>query len=171
MKALVSTLGICAMALFAMGGCGSDDDDGGGGGSGNTGGSGGSTGGSGGSTGGSGGSTGGSAGSSTGGTAGSATGGSAGSATGGTAGAAGGGAGLSCAAYCALMEANCTGANAEYDNTGECTTECGGWAEGTAADTTGNTLGCHTYHATAAAGDPGTHCPHAGPTGGGVCVD
>jgi len=34
---------------------------------------------------------------------------------------------------------------------------------GTSADTTGNTIGCHLYHANAAAGTGAmTHCPHAG---------
>jgi hypothetical protein len=170
MKALVSTLGICAMALFTVGGCGSDDDEGGGGTGGSTGGSGGSTGGSGGSTGGSGGSTGGTAGAATGGTAGAATGGTAGAATGGTAGAAGASAGLSCTAYCATIATNCTGANEQYDNENECVTECASWPVGTPIDQAGDTLGCHNYHAGAAAADPGLHCPHAGPTGGGVCV-
>jgi hypothetical protein len=36
-----------------------------------------------------------------------------------------------------------------------------------AGDTSGNTLGCRTYHAAAAAGaGAATHCTHAGPTGG-----
>jgi hypothetical protein len=34
----------------------------------------------------------------------------------------------------------------------------------------GHTIGCHTYHAMAAANDEALHCPHAGPGGGGVCV-
>lgn len=33
----------------------------------------------------------------------------------------------------------------------------------------GNTLGCRTYHAGAAAGDPTTHCVHAGPGGAAAC--
>ena len=42
---------------------------------------------------------------------------------------------------------------------------------GTAADTSGNTLGCRTYHAGLAAMDGGAnpHCWHAGPYGSGVC--
>jgi len=36
-------------------------------------------------------------------------------------------------------------------------------------DSTGNTIGCRTYHANASATDPTTHCPHAGPTGGNFC--
>ncbi len=41
---------------------------------------------------------------------------------------------------------------------------------GTKGDTDGNTLACRIYHGNApAAGDPATHCVHAGPTGGNVC--
>jgi hypothetical protein len=173
MRALVSTLGICAMALFAVGGCGSDDEEdpkgtgGSSGSGGSTGGSGGSTGGSGGSTGGSGGSTGGS-----GGTAGAATGGTAGAATGGTAGAAGAGSGLSCASFCALNLATCVGPNEQYDDNNDCMTECATWAAGSSTDTAGDTLGCRTYHLGVAAqpGNAGEHCPHTGPDGGGVCA-
>lgn len=166
------------MALFAVGGCGSDDEESGGtGGSG--GGSGGSTGGSGGSTGGSGGATGGTAGTATGGTAGTATGGTAGSSTGGTAGAAGGGGGLTCAAFCAAVAAACTGANVQYASENECMTACAGWPVGTEGATSGDTLACRMYHAGVAATDPqpdnaNTHCPHAGADGGGVggpCTD
>jgi hypothetical protein len=48
---------------------------------------------------------------------------------------------------------------------------CATWAEGTEGDTTGDSVQCRIYHAGGpAAGDPGLHCPHAGPDGGGVCV-
>jgi hypothetical protein len=52
-----------------------------------------------------------------------------------------------------------------------CLSTCNGasWSIGTAGATSGNSIACRTYHAGAAAGDPATHCPHAGPTGGGVC--
>ena len=43
------------------------------------------------------------------------------------------------------------------------------WPAGTAGAASGNSLACRAYHATNAASDPGTHCPHAGPTGGSVC--
>ena len=47
---------------------------------------------------------------------------------------------------------------------------CKMWYAGTDADTAGDTIGCRTYHAGAALGDPVTHCPHASPSGGGVCT-
>jgi hypothetical protein len=84
-----------------------------------------------------------------------------------------------CAAYCTAITASCTGANRQYGTSDgaqmdACMTACGafGWMTGTAGDTSGNTLGCRLYHATAAAGSDAnhmTHCPHAGPLGGGVC--
>ena len=82
-----------------------------------------------------------------------------------------------CATYCAKIEMNCTasgdgGGNAQYADTATCTSYCmtaAGWPAGMIGDTSGNTIGCRLYHAGAAAADPVTHCPHAGPTGGNVC--
>jgi hypothetical protein len=76
-----------------------------------------------------------------------------------------------CAGYCAQITANCTGANAQYDDTAECMTYCTAtaWPAGTAGAMSGNTLACRIYHGGAAAGDPVTHCPHSGPSGGSVC--
>ena len=81
-----------------------------------------------------------------------------------------------CAAYCDKVTASCTGANAQYADEAGCLAYCGTAGKipaGAAADTTGNTIGCRTYHATVAGSEPGTteatHCPHAGPTGGNVC--
>jgi len=77
-----------------------------------------------------------------------------------------------CAAYCTAIAANCTAANLMYASAGDCMASCGRLAVGTAADTSGNTLGCRLYHANNAAGGAGnanTHCRHAGPGGDGVC--
>lgn len=75
-----------------------------------------------------------------------------------------------CATYCMRYFENCTGdLNAFMDET-ECNAECSTWYAGTFKDTDGHTIGCHSYHAMAAAGDAETHCPHAGPGGGGICV-
>jgi hypothetical protein len=82
-----------------------------------------------------------------------------------------------CSAYCTKIQASCTGSgdagsNAQYTDSTSCNNYCmtaAAWPAGTAADTSGNTLGCRLYHAGAAASDPVTHCPHAGPTGGNVC--
>ena len=79
-----------------------------------------------------------------------------------------------CADYCSAVQAACTGANSQYPSIEECLDYCGTIAFfpiGTADDTSGNTIGCRTYHATVAAqpGNADTHCAHAGPTGGDVC--
>jgi hypothetical protein len=79
---------------------------------------------------------------------------------------------ITCAAYCAQLTTNCTGVNAQYENMADCMSYCdsAGWAVGTSADTSGNTLACRIYHGgVPAAGEPGEHCDHAGPGGDGVC--
>lgn len=79
------------------------------------------------------------------------------------------GEGLTCDAYCATIGANCTGEWTQYGMPDFCTASCAAFPTGTPADTAGNTLGCRSYHAGAAAMDPATHCVHAGPGGAGVC--
>jgi len=77
-----------------------------------------------------------------------------------------------CATYCAAVTANCTGDNAQYGGEAGCLSYCNSIANfelGTDTDTTGNTVGCRTYHANAAATEPAVHCDHAGPTGGNLC--
>jgi plastocyanin/tartrate dehydratase beta subunit/fumarate hydratase class I family protein len=76
-----------------------------------------------------------------------------------------------CADYCKVISANCTGDNAQYGDEAKCVKFCtdSKLAAGTAADKAGNTIGCRTYHAGAAKDDANLHCPHAGPTGGDVC--
>jgi hypothetical protein len=81
---------------------------------------------------------------------------------------------LDCATYCTTIQANCTGANAQYptetDNA-HCLGTCMKFTVGTSADMGGqNTLGCRLYHAQNAmiSGDPATHCPHAGPGGAAI---
>lgn len=75
---------------------------------------------------------------------------------------------LDCTAYCTEIQANCTGANAQYPDMAHCIATCASFAVGTSkvTDTSGNTLGCRIYHG----GDPSkmaaaTHCVHAGPGG------
>jgi hypothetical protein len=75
---------------------------------------------------------------------------------------------LSCATYCTDIAANCTGDTLAQFGPAGCAETCDSWDEGVYM-VAGNTLGCHQYHAGAAEGDPGVHCIHAGPTGGGVC--
>ncbi len=81
-----------------------------------------------------------------------------------------------CAAYCAKIQMNCTGADAgsnqQYASEAACNSYCtsaAAWPAGMIGDLSGNTVGCRLYHAGAAAADPVLHCPHAGPTGGNVC--
>ena len=76
---------------------------------------------------------------------------------------------LSCEDYCDTIMANCTAAVEQYPDRATCLTTCATFEEGTADDTSGNTLGCRTYHAGAAPADPDLHCPHAGPGGAGAC--
>lgn len=102
----------------------------------------------------------------------SGTGGQTGTGGGGTGGeGTGGSAALSCADYCATIATNCTGADDQWGETvpGMCEAVCATWEVGTVDDMSGNTLGCHSYHATAASSMSDVHCPHAGPTGGSVC--
>jgi hypothetical protein len=74
-----------------------------------------------------------------------------------------------CPTYCSEIQANCTGANAQYPaetTNAHCLAACASFPMGTAADKTGNTLGCRIYHAGAPAiMDAATHCVHAGPGG------
>ena len=76
-----------------------------------------------------------------------------------------------CSDYCTDIMATCTGDNAQYASNDECLSSCSGFSTaGADGDTSGDTLQCRVYHAGAAESDPATHCSHAGPTGGGVCV-
>lgn len=76
---------------------------------------------------------------------------------------------LDCPTYCTQIQANCTGANAQYPTEADnahCLASCASFPLGTAADKSGNTLGCRLYHSGAPAKmDAATHCPHAGPGG------
>ncbi len=78
--------------------------------------------------------------------------------------------GLTCQYYCDVIENACTDGLDPYPND-DCSAYCNAKFEpGTFGDTAGDTLGCRIYHAEVAAqGDAEVHCPHAGPTGGGVC--
>ena len=84
-------------------------------------------------------------------------------------GAGGGSQTLSCDAYCAAITENCTADNAQFESVENCVASCKTYPVGTAADQSGNTLGCRSYHADAAKSAPAMHCTHAGPGGDGVC--
>ncbi len=78
-----------------------------------------------------------------------------------------------CQYYCDLIQAACTGANAQYDSVDSCVSYCttyGALPLGANEDVDGNTVGCRTYHAgVAATVAPDVHCAHAGPSGGDLC--
>jgi hypothetical protein len=77
---------------------------------------------------------------------------------------------VSCSNYCSVVMTNCTGANKQYLDMGECMTACALLPLGTATDSSGNTVGCRTIHAGyAAAMGAVPHCWHAGPFGYGGC--
>ena len=73
-----------------------------------------------------------------------------------------------CPTYCAQIQQNCTGTNAQYADATACMSACESFAVGTStvADRSGNTLGCRTFYAgTPSMTDPVANCPHAGPAG------
>ncbi|MBL8720578.1 MAG: hypothetical protein JNL79_31625 [Myxococcales bacterium] len=80
-----------------------------------------------------------------------------------------GGTKVDCATYCDKVTANCTGANAQYPSKAFCLNICARFDVGTAADKTGDTLGCRLFHAGEAATDAATSCRRAGMTGGLTC--
>jgi hypothetical protein len=76
-----------------------------------------------------------------------------------------------CALYCETVLSNCQGEHAVYASPEICTATCAFFEPGTAGDASGNTVACRTRHATLArsTGEPGSHCPAAGPGGDGSC--
>jgi hypothetical protein len=75
---------------------------------------------------------------------------------------------LDCPTYCTEIQANCTGANAQYTDMAHCLSMCASFTVGTSrvTDTSGNTLGCRIYYAGAPSmTTAATHCAHAGPEG------
>lgn len=73
--------------------------------------------------------------------------------------------GSPCEGFCSVALHVCTGERAAYASMTECMTECAAYAPGdySSASTSGDTLACRMYHATAASVDPATHCGHIGP--------
>ena len=74
-----------------------------------------------------------------------------------------------CDSYCTNIMQNCTLDNQEYLNRDVCLAMCSHFELGVAGEEEHDSLACRVYHAAAAAGDPGVHCRHAGPTGAGHC--
>lgn len=75
---------------------------------------------------------------------------------------------VTCDSYCAAIMTNCEGL-AQYASEDDCKAFCEHLPEGTAGDTSGNSLACRAHHASLAEAEPETHCVHAGPSGAGVC--
>jgi hypothetical protein len=79
---------------------------------------------------------------------------------------------VTCAEYCVTIQANCTGDNEQFANPGACNAACD-WDLGDRGATTGDTVACRLYHATAAGESEDaamTHCPHAGETPTAFCM-
>jgi hypothetical protein len=96
-------------------------------------------------------------------------GGQGGTGTGGTPTGTGGGPAQTCDSYCDVIMANCSEENAQYSSVESCLGACANFPAGTAADQSGDTLGCRIYHAGAALSIGTEHCVHAGPGGDGLC--
>ena len=76
-----------------------------------------------------------------------------------------------CQEYCTEYLKNCVDELNAYQDEADCLNQCAGWWPGVKDATDGDSVGCRLYHGGAPAmSDPATHCPHAGPGGGGVCV-
>ncbi|HTA19075.1 MAG TPA: hypothetical protein VK989_07265 [Polyangia bacterium] len=81
---------------------------------------------------------------------------------------------LSCASYCATIQAACTADIQQYSDMADCMNSCAAFPVGAASDTSGDTLGCRTTFAKKAATSAAmakAECTHAGPGGDGVCGD
>jgi hypothetical protein len=78
-----------------------------------------------------------------------------------------------CEAYCTAVTSNCQAPDNQYADKSACLDYCGnasGWEPGYEDDTGGNTIGCRTHHANAAAdGEAATRCSYAGPSGANTC--
>jgi len=74
---------------------------------------------------------------------------------------------VNCSTYCDAIQANCTGDSAQYASTAQCMATCAQFTIGTstAADTTGNTLGCRVHYAVVEPASAPDRCAHAGPGG------
>jgi len=86
---------------------------------------------------------------------------------------------VACENYCRIVGDHCQGdvqkqppgePTAQYLSTDGCLHACSKMNLGQPDDEVGDSIYCRIWHADApAAGDPGTHCPHAGIVGGGMC--
>ena len=75
-----------------------------------------------------------------------------------------------CAEFCDAYFDTCPGTGAWADKA-SCQTACAAWDQGDDGDTSGNTLECRYTAVDTAGSDATSACAHAGPDGGGICVD
>jgi hypothetical protein len=75
----------------------------------------------------------------------------------------------SCADFCRLALAACTGDDAVYESSAQCMAVCAHLPLGTNGDRDQNTVGCRQWHSYNALLDPDSHCPHTGPGGDSHC--
>lgn len=76
-----------------------------------------------------------------------------------------------CAEYCKLVTAACTGEYSVYESEAQCLAACEVMPLGTYGDTTPDTVGCRKYHSYSSLAAPEVHCSHAGANGDGHCGD
>ena len=79
-----------------------------------------------------------------------------------------------CVSYCADIEKICVGELRQFADDAACQKACAGYPTNGAANAMrGNSLQCRVNHIQVNIlqkhQPPATHCPHAGPTGGGAC--
>lgn len=74
-----------------------------------------------------------------------------------------------CEQYCEAVTEGCTGERTQYTDYDACLVTCPYFPEGTAGDTTSNTLQCRLNYALKAPSEPVTYCTWAGPGGDGMC--
>jgi hypothetical protein len=72
---------------------------------------------------------------------------------------------VACSDYCNTLNANCTGANAQFASFAACSAACTAptWSCGVAGSQTGNTVLCRNTFAQMAETMPDTACAKAGP--------
>jgi hypothetical protein len=72
--------------------------------------------------------------------------------------------------YCAAIASICTGGNKQYNDMAQCVGSFNTFPDAAVAATFNNDKGSRQYHMNAALVlSASTHCPHAGPSGGGAC--
>jgi len=78
-----------------------------------------------------------------------------------------------CDVYCNTIEKVCTGTHRQYEGKEQCMLACNQFDNSSPwGSTSGDSLQCRLYHLRVASYDsPTIHCPHAGKSGGGVCVN